>query len=348
MSQPNHIALQIQKIIRETTDTKSFVLKNVSEKEIHYEAGQFLSFVFENRNGAELRRSYSVSSSKILKESLQITVKRIPNGAYSRWLFDDAKEGDILQSTGASGLFVLPVDLTKTSQLVFFAAGSGISPVFAMIKTVLHQSTQVSVKLIYSNRSPADTIFYNELKNLQEKFQDRLYIEFLFSAYSNTPRTRLNMGRIEEIATKYFSPSPNTTLFYLCGPFDYMRMITIVLRTEGVPENAIRKEIFHVEKPVNKPVPPDILPHTIVAQYQNETYTFISQYPQTILQTAKANGIPLPYSCESGQCGTCAATCVSGKVFMWRNYVLLDEEIAKGRILTCTGYAVGGEVKLIY
>ena len=126
MSQPNHIALQIQKIIRETTDTKSFVLKNVSGNVIHYEAGQFLSFVFKNRNGEELRRSYSISSSALLKEALQITVKRIPNGAYSRWLFDDAKEGDILQSTGASGLFVLPGDLTKISQLVFFAAGSGI------------------------------------------------------------------------------------------------------------------------------------------------------------------------------------------------------------------------------
>lgn len=347
MLQTNLIPLQIEKIIPETADTKSFILKNIPGNRINYTAGQFLTFVFEKRNGEEARRNYSISSSPDLQEPLQVTVKRIANGAYSRWLIDEAKEGDILQTTGASGFFTLPTDLSTTSRLIFFAAGSGIAPILAMIKTILHFSAHIHMVLIYSNSSLSATIFYDELKSMQQKFPGRLLIEFLFSNDPVVPRTRLNMWKIEQTA-RYYPASSNNTLFYLCGPFDYMRMITIVLRTEGVPENSIRKEIFHVEKPVIKPVPPDILPHEIVAHFKDAEYIFTSQYPQTILQTAKAKGIDLPYSCEAGQCGTCAATCVSGKVWMWHNDVLLDEEIAKGRILTCTGYAIDGDVVLKY
>jgi len=348
MHQSNTIPLLIEKIIPETADTRSFVLKNISNSNINYTAGQFLTFVFEKRNGEEARRNYSISSSPDLQEPLQITVKRIANGDYSRWLIDEAKEGNILQTTGASGFFTLPTDLSLISRLIFFAAGSGIAPILAMIKTVLHLSAHIHMVLIYSNSSLSATIFYDELKSIQQKFPGRLLIDFLFSNDPVVSRTRLNMWKIEQTARYYFPASSNNTLFYLCGPFDYMRMITIVLRTEGVPENMIRKEIFHVEKPASKPVPPDILPHEIVAHFQNAEYIFTSQYPQTILQAAKANGIGLPYSCEAGQCGTCAATCVSGKVWMWHNDVLLDEEIAKGRVLTCTGYAIEGDVVLRY
>ena len=127
-----------------------------------------------------------------------------------------------------------------------------------------------------------------------------------------------------------------------------MRMITIILRTEGVPENAIRKEIFNVERQLTMPKPSDTLQHSVRTVFQQKEFIFTAQYPSTILQAAKTLRIPLPYSCEAGQCGTCAATCISGKVWMWRNDVLMDEDIAKGRVLTCTGYAVGGDVVLKY
>ena len=127
-----------------------------------------------------------------------------------------------------------------------------------------------------------------------------------------------------------------------------MRMITIVLKNNGVVGSHIRKEIFNIEKPRYKPEPPDKGSHTVTVIIQQKEFSFQTQYPGTILQSAKALKISLPYSCESGQCGTCAATCLSGKVWMWRNDVLMNEEIAKGRVLTCTGYVVGGDVRLEY
>jgi len=136
------------------------------------------------------------------------------------------------------------------------------------------------------------------------------------------------------------------TLFYTCGPFDYMRMVTIKLLAEGVPAANIRKENFVIFKTVIKATPPDQSKHIVTIKSNNKTDKIAVQYPDTILQAAKKNGINIPYSCEAGRCGTCAATCISGKVWMSYNEVLLDEEIAKGRVLTCVGYPVEGDVEL--
>jgi ferredoxin-NADP reductase len=348
MPTQNLIPLQIQKIIRETDDTHTFQLKNLSGKEINYVAGQFLSFVFEKRNGEEERRNYSISSAAVLEEPLSITVKRIPNGEFSRQLTDYAKEGDTLFTIGASGFFTLPSPEDMPAQFFFFAAGSGITPVFSLIKTLLFTYPETKIVLVYSNPSPSKTIFYQSLLDLKSRYNDRLHVEFLFSNATAIHHKRLGIYLLENLLDKYISGTIQQTLFYLCGPFEYMRMITIVLRNQGVPKPNIRKEIFIIDKPVQKELPSDTETHNITALLDGNEYVFAAQYPDTILQSAKKLHITLPYSCESGQCGTCAATCISGKVWMWRNDVLLDEEMAKGKVLTCTGYAVGGDVVLKY
>ncbi len=339
--------LEIKKIIKETTDTKSFVLEDTGNDEVHYKSGQFLTFQFSNRNDEEVRRSYSLSSSPELGEPLTITVKRIANGAFSRQLHDIFLTGDKLQSIGASGFFTLPENINAFDQLIFFAAGSGIVPVYGMIKTALHKHSSIPVVLIYSNKNEKHTIFYNELKTLSCKFPGRFKIEFLFSSSPDLETARLNLEYVEKLFNKYASSSSRQrVLYYLCGPYDYMRMITIKLLVQGVSQENIRKEIFYVQKSSEKLLPPDTQPHQVILNIHDRTHSFISSYPSTILQTAKRNGFPIPYSCEAGQCGTCAATCISGEVWMSHNEVLLDDEIAKGRVLTCTGYAVGGDVEL--
>jgi ferredoxin-NADP reductase len=341
----NSYLLRVRKIITETPDTKSFVLEEVNGKRIHYTAGQFLTFLFNKRNGEEERRNYSISSIAG-NDPLTITVKRIPNGEYSRRLTDTTQVGDELISIGASGFFILPEEMDRFDQLVFFAAGSGITPVYALIKTVLLYHSSKKVLLVYSNRSIEHAIFYEEIKKLQQTYPAKFKIEFLFSNATSVRHKRLGIYVLEKLLEKYIVGPLDRQLFYLCGPFEYMRTITIVLKNNGVAASHIRKEVFTIEKPKTKPGPPDKELHSIITILGDKEYQFDTQYPQTILQSAKALKIPLPYSCEAGQCGTCAATCVSGKVWMWRNDVLLDEEIAKGRVLTCTGYAVGGDVKL--
>jgi len=339
--------LRIDRIQQETADCKTFYLSPADHMPLHYKAGQFLTFVFSKPGGAE-RRSYSLSSAPVLNEPLSITVKRIDNGEYSRKLFDHAKVGDPLTTTGAAGFFVLPEAVEQYKEFFFMAAGSGITPVYALIKTILHQYPQIRVVLIYSNRSKENTIFYKALLHLQSLFAERFVVEFLFSTAANLERARLSKWLLGRLLKEYSRAPRAETLFYTCGPFDYMRMVHIELLESRVPLQHIKKENFTTFSIAATTLPPDMHPHRVTIRLQNKNFQLSTGYPQTILQAAKKAGIILPYSCESGRCGSCAATCTQGKVWMSYNEVLMEDEIEKGRVLTCTGYPINGDVVLEY
>jgi ferredoxin-NADP reductase len=339
--------LRITAIKRETADCKTFFLATVNGEELSYQPGQFLTFVFSKQD-AEERRSYSISSAQVLNEPLSVTIKRVENGEYSRKLIDNASAGDLLTTISAGGFFVLPEDVSNYQQLFFIAAGSGITPVYSLIKTVLYQYPHLNVVLIYSNRSRQTTIFFDELYQLSQTFADRFTIEFLFSGTQNLERARLSKWLLAILLKAYTKAPADSTLFYICGPFDYMRMATIALLENKVPLHNIRKENFTTLQPELKIPPPDIDRHAVEIHIGGKIYSIDTQYPHTILQAAKKAGIKLPYSCEAGRCGSCAATCTSGRVWMSYNEVLLDEEIDKGKVLTCVGYPVGGAVIIDY
>jgi ferredoxin-NADP reductase len=344
----NYTPLRIVKIRSETRDTKSFILEELSDSRLAYQSGQSLTLVFPGKINEE-RRSYSISSAAELGEPLTITVKRVDNGAYSRHLFDECKEGSLLYTIGAAGFFTLP-DLEHNSHktLVFFAAGSGITPCFPMIKTALANYPAVKIVLIYSNSSLATTIFYEPLVSLQAEHPDRFRVDFLFSESQNLLHARLSKAGVAGHLQSGVIQDLTHTMFYLCGPHSYMQMVTIALLTEGVPAENIRKEVFDTTKPPKKSEPPDKDIHTVNINYKGEVFSFPVQYPRTILEEAKSRGIVLPYSCEAGKCGTCAATCRSGSVWMYYNEVLMDRELSAGRVLTCTGYPITGDVSLEY
>jgi len=331
--------IRIVDIIQETKDARTFVLE--SEEPLPYRAGQFLSFVFQKPDREE-RRSYSFSSSPDINDPMAITVKRVVNGEYSRLLIDYAQVGDILTTINPAGFFTLPEDHRQFKQIFFLAAGSGITPVFSLIKTILHTRPEWQVVLIYSNHSKKDIIFHKALDILTGKFPDQFKIEYLVSVSHNLARARLSKWLLSVLISEYSVAALPETLFYLCGPFDYMRMATIQLLNEGVPLSNIRKENFSTFQPEIKAQPPDKEPHGVEILFDNDTFHVQTQYPQTILAAAKKRGIPLPYSCEAGKCGTCAAICLEGKVWMSYNEVLMDDEIAKGRVLTCVGYPIEG------
>lgn len=334
--------LTIHSIVQETSDTKSFLLKGTNEQ-IAYQPGQFLTLLHPLHPA--IRRSYSLSSHPQLDECMRITVKRIPNGEYSRWLFDDAKAGDQIETIGASGYFTLPDQLDENTTLLLLAAGSGITPVFSLLKELLYFRKQ-KIIFIDSNRSVEDILFHNELLKLKEEFGERLHLEFLVSNNKNLLRARLSKSLLAEFIGHHIKDR-SKTMVYLCGPRDYMQMALITLINESIALENIRTEIFNTEKPKVRELPADTDKHNVVIHYQKKRYTLSVHYPTTILQAAQLAGIELPYSCEAGRCGTCAATCISGKIWMSRNEVLLDKETSKGRVLTCTGYAIGGDAELV-
>lgn len=336
--------LQIIKIITETEDAKTFVLQALKEEELIYNPGQFITLVFKTPFG-EKRRSYSFSSSPALNEPASITVKKVDNGEFSRMLLDNTKQDDVLFTSGVSGFFQVSENIDDTEQFFFLAAGSGITPCFSLIKTLL-ATTKKPVVLIYSNRQKTDTIFYNQLLSLQQKHPEQFQIKFLFSINADVYNSRLSNWLLQQLLKKYLKAEKAKALFYLCGPFEYMRMITITLLNENISLQNIRKENFNSLPRIIRPEPPDKDGHIVTIHFQNSIHKISVQYPNTILATAKQNGIEIPYSCEAGRCGSCAATCTKGKVWMAYNEVLMDDEIAKGRILCCQAYPVEGDVEI--
>jgi len=338
------IKLRVTAIKTETSDAKSFVLVPVN-KRVQYLPGQFLTLVFPGKLNEE-RRSYSISSASFLGEPLTITVKRIDNGAFSRFLFDEVAVGATLLTIGASGFFLLPTPIEPSQKFFFLAAGSGITPMLPMTKSILHHTTN-EVHLVFSNRSETSTIFRAVLLELAQTFHSRFIIAWLNSNSKNLLHARLSKLYLSDYVNRWAADKGNA-LFYVCGPQGYMQMVSITLLTEGVPSGNIRKEIFDTTKMVMKDLPPDVDAHNVTLTINGLQHHFTVQYPETVLMGAKREGIAVPFSCEAGKCGTCVATCLEGRVWMSYNEVLVERELQQGRVLTCTGYAVGGNVAIDY
>ncbi|GAA4745748.1 ferredoxin--NADP reductase [Flavisolibacter ginsenosidimutans] len=343
---PNELykTLRVKEIREEVKDFKTIVFEEGHG--ISYKAGQYLTLVhFEG--GEELRRSYSITSAPALSELLSIGVKRVENGAFSRILIDRAKPGDELLTTGAGGFFVLPDDVHRYQQIFFFAAGSGITPAYSLLKTILYTQPHLSVVLVYSNASVEKTIFLKSLQILSGEFAERFHLELLFSNAVDLSKARLHRSLILSLLERYTATEKDKTLFYTCGPENYMRLCVYTLEEAGMKPAHIKRENFYLTTTTKRDAaPPDKNDHTVVIKTRNKLYTVLVRYPDSILKAAKGEGIVLPYSCESGQCGNCAARCLRGNVWHSYNEVLTEEELRKGLVLTCVGHPVGGDIEI--
>jgi ferredoxin-NADP reductase len=336
--------LRIGKITEPVQNFKLFEFED--DQDIKYKAGQFLTLVRFN-GGTEIRRSYSLTSAPGIDQKLSVGIKRVPNGFFSRQMIDYAQPGDEVLTTGAAGLFSLPNNIEDYKQIYLFAAGSGITPCYSLLKNILYNHAELHVVLVYSNQSIETTIFSNELKALQHEYPERMKLQWLFSDSKNLATARLYPELVARFTTELSLASSAETLYYICGPLVYMDMCTFTLQSLAIPKENIRKENFIVEgiQPIRQ-LPPDRSTHQVLIQKDKDTFSIEVTYPDTILQAARKSGVILPYSCESGRCGNCVARCTSGKVWHSYNEVLTDRELEQGMILTCVGHPVFGDVTL--
>jgi ferredoxin-NADP reductase len=338
--------LTITQIKEEAPGVKTFVFGGPDAESIIYKPGQYLTLVVL-KGEQEVRRSYSITSSPVVQEPLSIGVKRIANGVFSRHLIDQAQVGDQVLTIGAGGFFTLSPEMDqRVGQVFFWAAGSGITPIFSLLKTVLFGHPSVAVVLVYSNHSPQDTIFKQELDALAEQFPERLVLHYLFSTNPRLDQARLHKLLLEQLVLEYAVVPLSEILCYVCGPESYRRLCVYGLRELNVPRENIKQENFNSVKVAVKVEPPDTNPHLVTLLYRGKTFPLEVQFPDTILQAARKAKVYLPYSCETGKCGSCAAQCLEGTVWMSYNEVLTDKEVAKGLTLTCVGYPVEGDVVL--
>ena len=323
--------LRVEAIHQEANDTKTIFFCRENGEPFSYKAGQFLTLLF-SRHGHELRRSYSFCTTPGIDSLPAITVKRVPNGEISRYLLDHLRVGDMLNSLPPSGRFFLEDGATVH---FFLAAGSGMVPIFSLLKQAVARDARVILLSQFHDRESAP--FYGQLQTLAAK---DVLARFQWIDLLTNRDGRINNRWLEECL---FSLLPRETLpvtqFYICGPPAFIRMGQFTLRTLGIAETHIKKEHFTVE---HIPTPPPVFdrtPKRITIHDGSGRQVFEATWPDTILQAGEKHGLHLPYSCRAGRCSTCVARCIKGSVKMANNEVLTDRDIREGLVLTCVGYA---------
>ncbi len=334
---------QISQIIRQPNDNITITFDDINKDFPPYLAGQFLTLVFDF-NGRQVRRSYSFSSSPVVDEPMAITVKRVDNGEISRLLHHRTTVGDTIEVMAAQGLLAYKPQADVPKTLFLFAAGVGVTPLFSILKTALVAEPDTKVVLVYSNGSSERTLFWNELREWQAKYPDRLHIEWIFSNSKNLLTARLNREYIIRLVQQFDDPAKETAI-YLCGPVFYMDLCRFTLLGMGFPDEDIHKETFffpeeeadddeHEEEEV------DTNTYQVVLKFQGQSYDLAIPYNKTILDVGLEQKIKLPYSCKSGMCSTCISQVHAGSVRMTYNEVLTDREVDNGRCLICTSHPV--------
>ncbi|NNE17511.1 MAG: ferredoxin--NADP reductase [Myxococcales bacterium] len=332
--------LEVSAVIRETPECSSFELRVPAalEEAFRYRAGQHLTVALPWEE-FELTRCYSLSSCPDLRETLKIGVKRVAGGRISNWMNDNLKAGDSIMASVPEGRFVLDPDTRSGAPLFLFAAGSGITPIVALLKSAL-ATTKRSITLLYANQDERSVIYGSEIAQLAADHPGRLAVRLHFDATN---------GYLEQGDVRSILHHSDIAEFYICGPGPFMELVEKTLEEAGVHE-----ELVYVERFVS-PADPDRVHTDSVHEASLESPDRFSLWldgrsrtvpyvkGKTLLECAQDAGLQPAHSCESGYCGSCMAHVNTGKVYMRTHEALSDRDIARGVALLCQSLPASSE-----
>lgn len=342
------LTLKVAYIERETEDAVTIHLKQPLLRKIRYTAGQYLTLEVDvDGDGAKGCRAYSISSTPGLDKTLSITVKRIAGGKVSNRLVQQLAAGDAVHTLGAHGRFTFAPQPGKRRHLVLFAAGSGITPIFSILKSALHFEADSRVTLVYGNRNSDSVIFRDKLEQLHRLFGERLNLLHVLSQPEAPCQHsgRLTRERVVDILQALPTPPGYATEYYACGPSGMMDAVTEGLQAMGVAAEAVHMESFTPAKTSQPPLQSGA-PKRVQLLMQGQEFNFAVPAGQTILEAALASGVQPPFSCRSGFCTACICTKLAGEVEMREDHGLSSAELKMGHALMCIGYPATDDVRL--
>jgi ferredoxin-NADP reductase len=332
------LILRLASITAQTSDSKTLRFIVPNDRKLSTRPGQFLTFSFLF-DGKKVTRSYSICSSPARSGYVEITPKRVSQGCASVFLNDRASVGLTVEANGPFGHFCF--DENKHRSVVLLAAGSGITPMMAMLRYMDDLCLETTATLLYCVRTSRDIMFERELDQLRSRLKNFQYHVLLSQPQAewSGPRGHVSREFIEDTVKDLASPD-----FFLCGPPQFMDAARTMLTGLGVNPERITQESFGNTVPKN-PHQGLVAQTGAVVEFVRSGKTCMVRTGQTLLEAAEEQGIAIPSSCRQGQCGTCKTKLLEGDVRMDAEAGLDSESRAQGFVLTCVGRA-HGTVKL--
>jgi len=347
--------LRVKDIYKETDDCSvvTFAVPPELLNDFTFRQGQHLTLKADI-DGEDTRRSYSLCSSPIDGE-WKVAVKLIPEGKFSTYVNSVLKTGDDIEVMAPSGTFGVDVEPEKSKNYLFFAAGSGITPVLSMIKTHLASEPNATCKLFYVNRTAKSIIFKEDLEQLRNAYFGRFEIYYFLTKEKRD--IDLFNGRFDDakmkVLTGTFIDVPDTSEVFLCGPEDMVHYVSNYLVNAGLPKEMIHFELFvtglseedkkRAERLAQQNV--EGVEVTIVDGGKEFQFTMTKDY-DNILDAALGAGADLPFACKGGVCSTCKCQVLEGSVEMKVNYALEEDEVAQDFVLSCQAVPTSDKVKV--
>ncbi len=347
--------LTIERIEHETTDSVRIALAVPDAFESDYEflPGQHLPFQI-TVGGKKLRRTYSICSG-VDERPLQIGIRVQPGGVFSEHAASRLSVGDTLDAMPPAGHFHVDLDKGNAKDYLGFAAGSGITPILSMIKSVLESEPQSRFALFYGNRKQATTMFIEDLYALKNRYPERLQLHFVFSREEQEfpiYAGRLDADKVRELYAGFCGGLEPAEAF-VCGPDTMIRAVTDTLMALGLPADHVHSERFGVPRdgaaarPATVAKSVDKATVTVIMDGHKKTFE-MRRDDDNIVDAAADNGIDLPYSCKGGVCATCRCHIREGQVTMAANFGLEPWEVQAGFVLACQSRPVSDSILLDY
>ncbi|NVK42361.1 MAG: phenylacetate-CoA oxygenase/reductase subunit PaaK [Oceanospirillaceae bacterium] len=347
--------LEVADVRQETRDAVSIAFHVPAELKdsFRFKQGQHLVLRAQLDN-EEVRRSYSICAGAN-DDELRIAVKRVSGGLFSNYLNDRAHKGLQIEAMAPSGHFYTELDATREGSYLGVAAGSGITPIFSIIKTTLENEPKSHFTLFYGNRATTSTIFREQLEDLKNRFMDRLNLVYIMTREQQD--IELYNGRIDRDKCKALFDRwldvPNLTAAFLCGPQTMIEMVRDELLAHELDKAKIHFELFaptggnhrQTRREVQPEASTELCDITVIVDGRSLAFE-LAKNSDNILDAGNAHGADLPYSCKAGVCSTCRAKVVEGEVEMDANFALEDYEVEAGYVLSCQCYPVTDKVVL--
>ena len=344
--------LRVMKTRAETTQATSvlFEVPSSLSDAFRWKPGQHVTLRF-NLGGEEVRRPYSISDAREGGGPLRITVKRHKNGLVSNHVNEHVAAGDLIDVMPPFGGFFLDADPRARRTYYFFGAGSGITPLYAMIRSALAAEPHSVARLAYGNVNADSAIFREELARLEEESRCRLAVRHVLSSPSWLSSFRYwRQGRIDATCVAAFidehPPYAQDTRYFVCGPDSMNATVRGALKGLDVPDTRIHVENYGPVTPPDDSVAGAAAEATV--RLRGATFPVAVSAGQTVLNAVRTANATPPYSCESGVCGACRAHLRQGRVHLRARMALTDAEIAGGAILTCQALPITPQLTVEY